>query len=56
MTKVLLTEIGIALAFFAIPLWAFGIHWEAFVTGVVLVALDTYMVHRRGQRTREAMR
>jgi hypothetical protein len=55
MTTVLLREIGIALAFFGIPLWAFGIHWEAFVTGAALVALDAYMAHRRGQRAREAM-
>jgi hypothetical protein len=45
----------IALAFFAIPLWAFGIHWEAFVAGAVLVALDAYMAYRRGQRVREEM-
>jgi hypothetical protein len=37
------------------PLWAFGIHWEAFATGGLLVALDAYMAHRRGQRAREAM-
>jgi hypothetical protein len=54
MTTVL-REIGIALAFFAIPLWALGIHWEAFVAGAVLVALDAYMAHRRGQRVREVM-
>ena len=48
MTTVLLREIGIALAFFAIPLWAFGIHWEAFVAGAVLVGLDAYMMHRTG--------
>ena len=54
MTTVLLREIGIALAFFAIPLWAFGIHWEAFVAGTALVGLDAYMAHRRGQRAREA--
>jgi hypothetical protein len=55
MTTVVLREIGIALAFLAIPLWAFGIHWEAFVTGAVLAALDAYMMHRRGQRVREAV-
>jgi hypothetical protein len=37
MTTVVLREIGIALAFFAIPLWAFGIHGEAFVAGAALV-------------------
>jgi hypothetical protein len=52
---VVLREIGIALAFFAAPLWAFGIHWAAFATGGALVALDAYMAHRRGQRVREAM-
>jgi hypothetical protein len=54
MTTVVLREVGIALAFFAIPLWAFGFHWEAFVAGSVLVGLDPYMAHRRGQRAREA--
>jgi len=37
------------------PLWAFGIHWEALATGALLVALDAYMVHRRGQRVRQAL-
>jgi hypothetical protein len=55
MTTVVLKEVGIALAFFAMPLWAFGIHWEAFATGSLLVALDAYMAHRRGQRAREAL-
>ena len=55
MTTMVLREIGIALAFFAILLWAFGIHWETFVTGSALVGLDGYMAHRRGQRTREAI-
>ncbi len=55
MATVVLREIGIALAFFAIPLWAFGIHWEAFVAGAALVGLDAYMAHRRGQRVREAL-
>ena len=55
MTTMVLREIGIALAFFAIPLWAFGIHWEAFVAGAALVGLDAYMANRRGQRVREAM-
>jgi hypothetical protein len=54
MTTVVLREIGIALAFFAIPLWAFGIHWETFVAGGVLVAVDAYVAHRRGQWVREA--
>jgi hypothetical protein len=54
MTTVVLREVGIALAFFAIPLWTFGIHWEAFGAGAALVGLDAYMVHRRGQRVREA--
>jgi hypothetical protein len=52
MTTVVLREIGIALALFAIPLWAFGIHWEAFVAGAALVALDAYIAYRRGQRAR----
>jgi hypothetical protein len=55
MTKVVLREIGIALAFFAIPIWAFGFHWQAFATGAALVGLDVYMAHRRGHRVREAM-
>jgi len=55
MITIVLREIAIALAFFAIPLWAFGIHWEAFATGGLLVALDAYMAHRRGQRAREAL-
>jgi hypothetical protein len=55
MISVVLREIGIALAFFAIPLWALGVHWEAFATGAALVALDAYMAHKRGQRAREAM-
>jgi hypothetical protein len=50
MSKVVVREIGIELAFFAIPLWAFGIHWEAYFTGAALVALDAYVAHRRGQR------
>ena len=55
MTTVVLREVGIALAFFAMPLWAFGIHWEALATGALLVALDAFMVHRRGQRVRQAL-
>jgi hypothetical protein len=55
MTTVVLREIGIAMAFFAIPLWAFGIHWEALVAGAALVGLDAYMAHRRGQRAREIL-
>jgi hypothetical protein len=55
MTTMVLREIGIALAFFAIPLRAFGVHWEAFATGGLLVALDAYMALRNGQHTREAM-
>ena len=54
MIRMALREVGIALAFFAIPLWAFGVHWEAFATGVALVTFDAYMAHRRGQRAREA--
>jgi hypothetical protein len=46
MITVVLREIGIALAFFAIPLWAFGIHWEAFATGAALVGLDACMAYR----------
>jgi hypothetical protein len=55
MTTMVLREMGIALAFFAIPLWAFGIHWEAFATGGLLVALDAYTAHRKGQCAREAL-
>jgi hypothetical protein len=55
MTTVVLREIGIALAFFAIPLWAFGIHWEALATGGLLVALDAYIALRKGQHAREAL-
>jgi hypothetical protein len=55
MTMVALREIGIALAFFAIPLWAFGIHWQAFATGGLLVALDASLVLRRGERARVAL-
>ena len=55
MTTMVLREIGIALAFFAIPLWAFGIHWEALATGGLLVALDACLAFRRGERARVAL-
>jgi hypothetical protein len=48
-------EIGVALAFFAVPVWAFDIHWEAFVAGAAPVAVNAYMVDRRGQCAREAI-
>jgi hypothetical protein len=52
MTMAIFREV-VTLAFFAITLWAFGIHWQAFATGAALVAVDAYMAHRRGQRARE---
>jgi hypothetical protein len=55
MITIVLREIGIALAFFAIPLWALGIHWEAFAAGAALVAVDAYMTHRKWQRAREGV-
>ena len=48
MPTVVLREVGIALAFFAPPFWAFGLHWEAFATGGLLVALDAYMAQEEG--------
>ena len=53
MITVVLREIVIALAFFAMPFWAFGIHWDAFAAGAVLVGLEVYMAHGRGRRARE---
>ena len=53
MVTVVLREIVIALAFFGMPLWAFGIHWNAFAAGAVLVGVDVYMAHKTPRRARE---
>jgi hypothetical protein len=43
----LFSDLVIVLAFFGMSLWAFGVHWDAFVMGVILSGAYTYMMHRK---------
>ena len=53
MVTVVLREIVIALAFFAMPFWALGIHWNAFAAGAVLVGVEVYIGAQKRARARE---